>query len=276
MFNTNNKIKLVIIAVPNKQRLKPLLNQLSDSKIFEIVIFSAIMFSKQSSEFKPNFSKQKTVYGRPLTDGEIGSAISHWKVQKFFAGNGTHCIILEDDARITDINNFEKLILDFIQFSQNTSSVLTLLPWGSRRLSGKVKSLELRKLSGRPRQTVAYIATSKALEELSSANIDYSYLPDWPPSNTRYFATLNGVVEHGDSETYSLIDKTGSRKTIKFYTIIKFFMLPFLLNKKQFAGFKEYLGSCLLPSLTWRIDKFNFRFFVFKQNLLKLRNLKNN
>jgi GR25 family glycosyltransferase involved in LPS biosynthesis len=123
------KIRVVVITVPNSLRSEPLLSKLKQSNLLEVEIFSAIMFSRSMSEYSPNYSKQKLVYGRELSDGEIGSAISHFKILSKNQDREQLLVVLEDDARIDNIKLFEEVILNFASFSVNTCAVLTLLSW---------------------------------------------------------------------------------------------------------------------------------------------------
>ena len=226
------KIKVIVICVPNSKRADPLLSQLRQSKIFQTEIFSAVMYSRSSSEHKPNFSKQKALYGRELSDGEIGSAISHFHVRVRCSKDDSLSVILEDDARINNLKLFEKTILDFESMSKNTISVLTLLPWEANSTSPDKNYNDLRiiKLVGEPPLAVGYAATSYAMANLGTFNSDFAYLPDWPPNNVSFFTTIPGVISHGDENTESLIDN-------------------------QFLNFKEYFQVTIKRSFTWRIDK---------------------
>jgi len=251
------KIKVIVICVPNSKRADPLLLQLGQSQIFQIEIFSAVMYSRSSSQHKPNFSKQKAVYGRELSDGEIGSAISHFHVQVRCSKDNSLSVILEDDARIKNLKLFEETILDFESMRKNTSSVLTLLPWDPDSTSSYKSHNVPRiiKLAGEPPLTVGYAATSHAMANLGTFNSDFAYLPDWPPNNVNFFTTIPGVISHGDENTESLIDKAGRIKTSRFNRLIRLTLLPYLRNRNLFLNFKEYFQVTIKRSFTWRIDK---------------------
>ena len=82
-MSTNYKIPLVIIEVPNGGRSATLIEQLKYSSLFDVIIFKAIMYSdEQKILYAPNINKQKLVYDRYLSFGEIGSTISHDLVYK--------------------------------------------------------------------------------------------------------------------------------------------------------------------------------------------------
>jgi hypothetical protein len=93
------------------------------------------------------------------------------------------------------------------------------------------------------------------MKSLSMANADFAYLPDWPPTQTMFFITKLGVIQHGDGTTESLIDKTGRKKLNRTRTLFKFTMIPYVLNRKQFSGLSEYISFAIKPAITWRIDR---------------------
>lgn len=251
------KIRVVVISVPNSMRAEPLLSQLRESNLLEVEIFSAIMFSRSMSEYTPNYSKHKIVYGRELSDGEIGSAISHYKVLSKNKDGEKLLVVLEDDARIENIQLFEEVLLNFASVSLNTCSVLTLLPWATNLKPSIKNKLATRifSLLGEPPLTVGYVATPKAQDSLCKFNTDFAYLPDWPPNNVNFYTTISGVVKHGDEKTYSLIDQTGRKKGSKYYGIVKFTFMPYILNRRHFLNIKEYAGATVLRTFTWRLDK---------------------
>jgi len=253
----------MVIAIPNSSRAIPLLKQLSISEKFDVTVFPAIMFNGQTSVVKPNYHRQQVLYQRKLSDGEIGCAMSHFEVQKFLSSQDRPCVILEDDARIHNIHEFEGVVISFLQQAKESNSILNLLPWKThQKAANSVSQLRFIKLVGKPRLSTGYVATVSALESLYLANKDFAYLPDWPPTKTRFFTTLNGVIVHGDSDTYSMIDLAGRYKTMRIKKLIKFTLIYYTINQKYFTSFKEYLSNTFLLSLTWRIDK--IRLYVAK------------
>jgi hypothetical protein len=256
------KIRVVVISVPNSLRSEPLLSKLKQSNLLEVEIFSAIMFSRSMIEYSPNYSKQKLVYGRELSDGEIGSAISHYKILSKSQDGEQLLVVLEDDARIENIKLFEEVLLNFASLSLNTCAVLTLLPWATNLKSSieNKTSPKIFNLVGEPPLTVGYVATPKAQSSLCKFNRDFAYLPDWPPNNVNFYTTISGVVKHGDENTFSLIDQTGRKKGSKNYGIIKFTFMPYMLNRRHFFNIEEYIGATVLRTFTWRLDKLRLSF----------------
>lgn len=249
-----NNIDVIIVEVPNMKRSVPLLETLSRSSRLNVTIFSAIMFSRDKSCVKPNYSKQKILYGRELSDGEVGCAISHWNIYQNYVQNERICVILEDDARIPDVSEFENLIFEFQNQFQNENAILSLLPWRKEKCDLS-ENLIIHKLFGHSPLTVGYVITPKAMRELLSANMDFSFLPDWPPVSSSFYITLRGVIDHGDAFTYSLIDKGGREKGKKERLIRNFLLITYFQNLEYFTNFRDYFKSAILPSISWRIDK---------------------
>jgi len=273
-MSTNYKIPLVIIEVPNGGRSATLIEQLKYSSLFDVIIFKAIMYSdKQKILYAPNVNKQKLVYGRYLSFGEIGSTISHDLVYKELIKFKSACIILEDDARIPNIKNFETQVTQFLSKYSKESSILSFLPWNHKNLvlDKLVSNHRFFKLFGHTPLSVANLITEKALVDLAVSNEDYAYLPDWPPIKSKFYTSIVGTVLHGDSKTYSVIDITGRSLTRKYF--FKFTFFPYLSSPHSFSGISEYIRTCISPFYKWRIDNLRIKFYFFLLNYNLLKNI---
>jgi hypothetical protein len=219
------------------------------------------MYNRQMEFYKPNFRKQRALYSRELSNGEIGCSISHQKIQDQYKDSNESIIILEDDARINDIKLFETISSQFAEKYRDEDAVLSLLPWrdSKSKTSRELGAPKVNRLLGKSPLTVGYVITPKAMKSLSIANTDYAYLPDWPPTQTKFYVTKSGLIQHGDSSTVSLIDQTGRKKTARLVSLVKFSMLPYFLNSQEFSGITEYINFAIKPTLTWRIDKLRIR-----------------
>ena len=254
-------IPLIIITVPNSARIEPLLKQLHPSTLFEVIQFPAIMYDGSDHKFSPNYKKQKVIYARKLSNGEIGCAISHQLVQKTYMSINSPCVILEDDARIPNLEIFELVVSRFLKNHSNDKSILSLVPWKNGNTSPLQFDLppEIIGLSGSTPTTVAYVITPKSMKEMSNSNFDFSFLPDWPPNSVKFYTTIHGVVTHGDSYTSSLIDSVGRKKANRLQNLSKLTFLPYVVNRNLFANISEYFKICIKPSFTWRIDSLKIR-----------------
>ena len=152
------------------------------------------------------------------------------------------CVVLEDDARIPNLEIFELVVASYLEKHSNDKSILSLVPWKHENKSTQNLNLapEIIGLSGSTPTTVAYVITPKSMKEMSDSNSDFSFLPDWPPSSVKFYTTIHGVVTHGDSNTTSLIDSVGRKKTKRSQNLLKLTFLPFVLNRSLFTNIGEY------------------------------------
>ena len=254
-------IPLVIITVPNSARIEPLLKQLNLSSLFDVIQFPAVMYDGSDHKFSPNYKKQKIIYARKLSNGEVGCAISHQLVQKAYMSIDSPCVVLEDDARIPNLEIFELVVTSFLKKHSNDKSILSLVPWKHESRSPQNLDLapDIIGLSGSTPTTVAYVITPKSMKEMSDSNSDFSFLPDWPPNSAKFYTTIHGVVTHGDSNTSSLIDSVGRKKTNRSQNLLKLTFLPYIVNRSLFTNISEYYKICIKPSFTWRIDSLKIR-----------------
>jgi hypothetical protein len=253
-------IKVILLSVPNSERVLPLERTLRISNRFDVNKFEAVMYDTSMSQYVPNFKKQKVLYSRLLSNGETGCAISHQLIQKKYSLQAKPIVILEDDARIPNLGDFEMVVQHFIETYGEDDAVLSLLPWKSAIVKPHQRaSLAIISLTGNSPLTVGYVITPKAMSSISALNSDFSYLPDWPPTETKFYITSEGVINHGDDSTVSLIDQTGRVKTKKIDNLIRLTCIPYLLNRKMFSSFGEYFSFAVKPSFTWRVDNWRVR-----------------
>jgi GR25 family glycosyltransferase involved in LPS biosynthesis len=257
MFSEPQRIKVIVVTVPGANRVRPLGQTLKSSSTLIHIKFNAVMYNRLMTQHKANFAKQRVLYSRELSDGEIGCAISHQIIQTKYKNGNEPIIVLEDDARIVDIKEFERVSREFVRDHAECDAILSLLAWSPEKtvMTDKKSSQQVIKLFGRTPLTVGYVITPKAMESLSKANSDYSYLPDWPPTRTKFYVTRYGVIKHGDAATDSLIDKSGRIKSGKLIRALRLTFIPYFLNRDKFVGIYEYFQFAFKPAITWRLDR---------------------
>lgn len=267
-LNDGEKIPLFVIKIPNNPRSNKLVETLSKSKIFELIIFPAVMFQPSITDYEVDYEFQKILYGKKLSNGEIGCAISHREIQTQLANSVKGGVILEDDARIPNLERFEAAATTFLNSKRSSASVLSLLPWDhtAKKIDAIDVKFDFYKLFGQTPLNVGYALTQKAALELSTSNLKHAYLPDWPPNNANFFTTLSGVVIHGDKDTSSVLDLYGRNKLSRRFGLQKFFIYPYFQNRMYFSSVFEYLKIMILPSITWRID--NLRLTIKNRKVL--------
>lgn len=265
----NGRIPLVIIEIPGMNRAKPLLDILVQSKIFEIIIFPAVMFEKHMKNWEVNHEYLKTIYGREISDGEIGCAISHLEAQKLISKNALGGVIMEDDARIEHLNNLEEIVSKFLEGSKGTSSLLSLLPWehlNKFKLDKPGEQKKIYKLWGQTPLTVGYSLTNFAAKDLSISNQEVKYLPDWPLNKVKFYTTVDGLICHGDGYTNSVIGTKSSRRITLKNKLILYSGLSFFMNRSFFKNILHFLKVIHLPAIFWKLDNlyFSHRYFYSK------------
>jgi hypothetical protein len=252
-------IDVIVISTPGSKRAVPLLETLEKSNLFEIHVLEATMYSAQNDKRAIDRTGQLAVYGHELPDGLIGCAISHQTAYELMAKLGNPAVVLEDDARIPSLNNFEKMVGGFFSSHLGESAVLSLLPWNHKQPCSGMTATTIRfmRLIGRTPLTVGYALTLNAAIELSHANPTLKYAPDWPPSQVAYFSSIVGVISHGDLQSGSTIQHVKrDLRTNRVKRLIKTVLVDFWRYRKEFSSLKEYVQVKVLPSFTWRIDDF--------------------
>lgn len=217
------------------------------------------MYSPQNDKRVVNRVGQRAVYGHELPDGLVGCAISHQNSYQLVAKLGKGAIILEDDARIPNLENFEFMVNHFFARYPSGPTILSLLPWNHKvPCSGKAaQTKHFFKLIGRTPLTVGYALTLDAAVELSRANPTLKYGPDWPPSPVTYLSSIVGVISHGDLQSGSTIQHVKRELGVsRFKRLINTLFVDFWRYRKEFTSFAEYLSLKVAPSFTWRIDDF--------------------
>ena len=259
-FSDGERIPLFIIKIPNNPRSDKLIQTLSTSKVFDLKIFPAVMYEPSMAEYEINYEFQIALYGKKLSNGEIGCTISHRETQSMLANSIAGGVILEDDARIPNLEKFEAAVTAFLISEVSNASVLSLLPWDHKVREIDANSLghNYYKLIGQTPLNVGYALTKKAALDLSTSNLQCAYLPDWPPNNSHFFTTIGGSIIHGDNETSSILDLYGRNKLPRRYGLQKFLVYPYIRNREYFSSIFEYLKIMILPSITWRIDNSRF------------------
>jgi GR25 family glycosyltransferase involved in LPS biosynthesis len=149
-----------------------------------------------------------SIYGRNLTPGEIGCALSHNYARKLAGYSGRGALILEDDARLLDVDQIYSTVMRFLDSYQHQAAVLSLFDGKDRSLPRfktlKNQSFYLRSL-GPTAYALAYAVTPRAGRELNSSNSRLQYVADWPRAKVHFFSLSTALVKHGDEFTSSTI-----------------------------------------------------------------------
>lgn len=227
-------IPVVVIKTPNSKRVDPLLVQLEKISRVETIVIEATMGHSLGFPCDASIQNELTCYGRALTQNERACAISHRRAREILAKSDFGGIILEDDARILNPEAFVTETRDFLRTHRGKKHVLTLLsylktPHGrKRRCMGKNSF----RLFAEAPLAVGVAITPEAAKCLISAAKDRSMTADWPTSRCVFFGLKTGVIQHGDSETVSMIGDVEDRVSS---------MSASLISQCDFIGIKRRL-----------------------------------
>ena len=264
-------IPTYILKTPELKRYLPLKNKLDADGRFEITFINSVMANKYEdlAKFKVSFSEDdfSNLQSRRLTPPEIACAFTHNLARVNISQSIIGGLILEDDARIIDINHLYLLVKSFLSSKKETSSILNLTGFGSLSLQ-ECNKQHIFKILGHSNLAVGYALTSVAAKALIESNTPISYVSDWPLSKVNFFVTCKPPIVHGDNLTTSLIDGLRLKQFEKQNNLSKvlvtfrqfLFIGKYGLNKVPLF-FKRLI---ILPTY-WRIDifltKLKFRFF---------------
>jgi GR25 family glycosyltransferase involved in LPS biosynthesis len=193
---------------------------------------------------------------------EIGCAKSHNDARQLISEIHPGGVILEDDARISNMDDFFNQTRLFLFNHMDSPSVLSLT--GFRGLGKKLVKSHKRytlRLWGKPDLAVGYVLTSLAAAKLVEANSPITSVSDWPISSCKFHATLDPPIVHGDEETISTIDhegdlRNGPRTLFKIKTL---FFIPYFTKASLDIAFKEYFEKVFLSRFFWSIDLWRFK-----------------
>ncbi len=208
-----HRIPAVIIQTPNSKRFEPLLETLTQSKIFEPILLPAIMGISLPQAGKSVTHVELKKYGRELSQNERACAISHSRARAIIATSEHGGLVLEDDARIIHLGNLEALVTEFLSRSKSSIRALGLVNYRTthaRNDSGVDQPRIYRLLAEAP-LAVATVFTPSAANSLIQSAASTSQVADWPNSRCKFYITSLGPVIHGDAHSESVIGQTSMR-----------------------------------------------------------------
>ena len=261
----DRKLFVVVIRTPNSDRYLPIKALLKNDKRFELEYLDASMtptyLDVTSRDIAYSTEMFEFFHGRKLAPAEIGCADSHNRARKLIQNREDGGVILEDDARIINVDSFFIMANKFLSSQVLNLSILSFT--GFRKIglkSSRNKLLEKNefiKLWGSPDLAVSYALTKKAATELLKSNQPIIDVSDWPETACTYFVPLQPVIHHGDAATASLIDHTEASfrngETI-YKKLFKFTLIYFFFKKPIGIKFSDFVNLVHLKSLKWHMD----------------------
>ena len=251
---------VIIIDTPNSNRSQPLIRSLSTDPRFDVVRLPACMLNTYEDVKNQNidftFEKFQFIQGRLISPQEIGCAISHNRARHLLANSLRGGVILEDDARITNLDSFYESAVNFLESQSENSSVLSMNDFrASKELA--IKKEGCQRLMGAPFLAVSYVATPSAARALHNANEPIKTVSDWPRTNIKYFSLFMPLALHGDNEGLSTIDLNGelNRKGLKLSTkIAHLTFVSFFISKPKSLSLFSFIDEIYWSRISWHFD----------------------
>ncbi len=257
-----DQLLVIIIETPNSNRSQPLLDIFNSDPRFDIVRLPACMLNTkediEDQNIKVSLEAFEFFHARLMSPQEIGCAISHNRARQLLANSFRGGVVLEDDARITNLDSFYEIVVNFLKSQSEKSSVLSLNVFrASKDLSISKKGSQ--RLVGVPCLAVSYVATPPAAQLLCNANDPVKTVSDWPITKVKYFSLFMPIVVHGDGDGRSTIDFDGelNRKGLKLSN--KFCQLSFIsffISKPDSLSLLDYVIEVYWSRISWHIDSF--------------------
>lgn len=268
-MNTGH-LDVYILKTPGNSRADVLIQKLSTDYRVSLRIIDSVMIGNdtdiQVNRIDLESVPFKVLEGRNLSFGEIGCAHTHNLARRKISESNFGGVVLEDDARIEDVDKFIEIAIKFLAEYKSTTSILTLTSfWGekeSRQFAQSKISVPWIKLIGHAPLAVAYVATPMAAAEVLAKNNPIKFVADWPLNSSVFYTLKRPTVRHGDESTTSLIDKTNTkfRRSAPLSKKISLFSFHlYLTTGRKNVKFREYLAWVYFRRIKWVFDKIRAR-----------------
>jgi hypothetical protein len=263
----SNSLEVVIIGDENADRIKPLLKTFASDIRFDIKIWSPVYLDSFNSEklIASGFEVDKsTVYMlTKLSLREIGCVLAHTEARSYLATKEFGGVILEDDARIPNVDYFFNSANIFLE-SIKVPSVLNFAT--SKKLSDLdsdcLRNPVLQKSYTYSPLAVGYVLNKSGAEMLANTKYRLCSMNDWPYSRINKYILRAPAVAHGDSDSLSTIDPENLRGLgVKNWKknwrnrILLFSFYHFFVNRNSFTSILEYVKVMLTPRILYQLKK---------------------
>ena len=270
-------LDVYIIQTPESDRSIPLLNTLRKHPRIRVNLIEATMLKCESEiiEKKISFDQNffQAIEGRNLTFPEIGCAHSHNLARELVMNTNFGGVILEDDARISDLDVFFTSAVNFLQSNSDRDVIFVLTGMmKNHNMYRALKSGEYTKvvrLLGSAPLAVAYALTPHAAGNLFIANSPIKYVADWPVSSSIFCFANPPTVIHGDGHSVSSIAPSGNTfrlgpslgKKLSLFTFYSYFR-----NRRFSISLTQYVNWVFKRRVYWYVDTI----LIFMRNQIRL------
>lgn len=269
-FMILGSIPVILIQTPGLIRANPLISDLSGVRDIKLSVLPATMVQTPQDIHKMKINIRLDLFevleNRKMSPPEIGCAYSHNIAREYISKSLIGGVILEDDARIANLQSFKDLIDRFLITQRGKPSVLNLTGLNFRNQdSAKFAEnvpLSYFRILGQPSLAVGYALTAEAAWVLKEANTPIASVSDWPTSICKFYVPLTPLVLHGDVDTVSTIEaptnsfRSGISRRHKL-DLMSPKMLLIFINRGY--GVKRYFKEVLYKRITWRMDNISLK-----------------
>jgi GR25 family glycosyltransferase involved in LPS biosynthesis len=268
LAGVRNLVQIIILGDINGTRIEPLLSLFGTDTRFQITIQEPIYLEnfKDKRLLQSGFDIEKSsVYMmRELALTEIGCALAHNAARQYLASTNCGGVVLEDDARILDIDYFYAATTLFLN-SMKDPSVLNLASVNRIEMFESdipiIPTLVKRRFYSP--LNVGYALNKLGAQTLAETPYRLYNVSDWPYSNINKYILASSVVAHGDQNTSSTIDpqkllnrsKIGWKNRLALITFYYYYK-----NRNSFDSLLEYVQVMLKP-------RFAYHFYSFLKNI---------
>jgi hypothetical protein len=272
LIGKESMLKILVIGEKDGPRIQPLLKALLNDDRFSLEFWDPVLLKSFNDErlIESGFdvNKSTSYVSRKLALNEIACALAHNRAREYLAVNKFEGVILEDDARIPNVDYF----FDSATLFLTSVKVPAVLNFATQR---KVEDFEnvplgfprLQKQICHSPLNVGYVLNKAGAEMLSKTSYRLYMSADWPYSKIDKYVLANAAVAHGDEKNISTIDPenllTRSAKIWKksWPNRIRLFSFYwYLRHRKNFVSLTEYIIVMMVPRIFTQLNNLSRRF----------------
>jgi GR25 family glycosyltransferase involved in LPS biosynthesis len=256
----DGRLLVIVIRTPNSDRYRPIESILKNDKRFELEYIEASMTPTYHDVKSRNIAYSTEIFeyfhGRKLTPPEIGCADSHNRARNLIQYSSNGGVILEDDARVIDVDLLYNVSFLFLNSNQGFKSILSLTPF-NRLIKNQNKKIKIIRVLGTTDLAVAYALTPSAAKSLIKVNQPIASVADWPKSTCKFHITNVQSITHGDSNTKStiIVDEKDFRNDYAFKLKLNQFFLLTMHKRPPNLKLQEYLNVVFMKRIFWYFEK---------------------
>ena len=226
------------------------------------VVLPAVLMRRNSDAWRERVDEAAFVarFGRPPMEGEMGCAAAHLTAyDALLASECTWALVLEDDARVLDVDELAVIVEVVTKHVAPTGRVISLYTEGPVFPAGQTTTASVTMMDLRlpPHGAVAYLVDRIAAADLCSAQSRLGSVSDWPPTarQVQYAYVPNHAIGHATHDTASTVSREVDRRTAVPVTVrlMMWTGLWYLVQRRHFDGVADYARQISRPRIARRL-----------------------